>query len=63
MGYRKAQSFIEYAGLIIIVTGALMAMYIYFQRAYQERVRQSADTFGQGEQYEVNGLTGVTNER
>lgn len=52
----EAQSFIEYTILIAIVAIALVAMKLYFGRAVQEKYRQSADVFGEGEQY-APGLT------
>lgn len=48
----KAQSFIGYAILIAVVVAALLAMRVYLVRIMQEKFRQAADTFGQGEQYE-----------
>jgi len=56
----KSQSFIQYAILIAIVVGALIAMRVFIIRAVQEKYRQSADVFGQGEQY-AKGVTTVTN--
>ncbi len=38
---------------------ALIAMRVFMVRAVQEKYRQSADVFGQGEQYEP-GVTQVT---
>lgn len=52
----KAQSFLEYSVLIVIVAIALLCMKLYFGRAVQEKYRQSADIFGEGEQY----ATGIT---
>lgn len=52
----KAQSFLEYSVLIVIVAIALLCMKLYFGRAVQEKYRQSADVFGEGEQY----ATGIT---
>lgn len=57
----KAQSFLEYAILIAVAAGVLIAMSIYVVRAVQEKFRSSADVFGQGQQYE-KGVTVVTNE-
>jgi len=48
----KAQSFLEYAVLFIITVAALLAMRVYILRIVQERYRQSADVFGEGEQYD-----------
>lgn len=56
----KAQSFLEYAVLIAVVVGALIAMRIYITRSVQAKFKQGADVFGQGEQYE-KGVTQVTN--
>lgn len=55
----KAQSFLEYSVVIIVVAAALIAMRIYFVRAVQEKYRQSADVFGEGEQY-AQGITQST---
>ena len=58
-GDRKGQSFLQYGLLIIVIAAALISMRIYATRSLQERYRQAADVFGQGEQYEP-GLTTVS---
>lgn len=35
---RKAQNFIEYAALIMVISGALLAMRVYIQRAINARL-------------------------
>lgn len=55
----KSQSFLEYAILIAVLVAAFIAMRIYFVRSVQEKYRQSADVFGEGEQY-ARGVTQVT---
>lgn len=37
---RKAQNFIEYAALIMIISTALVAMKVYIQRAMNARLAQ-----------------------
>jgi Flp pilus assembly pilin Flp len=37
---KKAQSFMEYAVLIAIISAALIAMYPYMQRAINARLKQ-----------------------
>jgi len=56
----KAQTILEYAVLIGVVAAALVAMKIFMQRALQDKYRQSADTFGEGGQYEP-GQSLITN--
>ncbi|MCX5711223.1 MAG: hypothetical protein NT060_04640 [Candidatus Omnitrophica bacterium] len=56
----RGQSLIEYVALVLIVLGAFISMRIFLQRAFHERARETADTFGQGEQYEP-GVTRITN--
>lgn len=56
----RAQSFVEYAVLIALIAAVIVGMKVFMVRAVQEKFRQSADIFGQGEQYE-KGLTQVTN--
>lgn len=58
---RKGQSFIEYAILVVLVVGALLAMRTYMVRSVQEKYRQSADVFGEGGQYE-RGITVTTTQ-
>lgn len=58
---KQAQLLLEYAVLIALVAAALIAMQVYFRRSVQEKYRQSADVFGQGEQY-AKGATGVTDD-
>ncbi|MCF7917003.1 MAG: hypothetical protein K9L61_04425 [Candidatus Omnitrophica bacterium] len=50
--FKKAQSAIEYAALIVVVAGALIAFSFYFKRAAQGRMKQAADTYGDSLQYE-----------
>lgn len=57
----KAQSFTAYAVIIAILVAVLLAMQIFMVRTFQAKFRQSADAFGQGEQYE-RGVTQVVNE-
>lgn len=45
----------EGAVLIIVVVAALLAMFKFLQTGAQGRIRQAADTFGGGEQYESGG--------
>lgn len=49
----------QYTILIILVVAAFMAMRNYMVGALQDKYRQSADVFGEGEQYE-EGVTNVT---
>jgi DNA anti-recombination protein RmuC len=55
----KAQSFLEYTVLLAVLVAAFLAMRVYFVRSVQEKYRQSADVFGEGEQY-ARGVTQVT---
>ncbi len=53
---RTGQTILEGAVLIIVVVAALLAMFKFLQAGAQGRIRQAADTFGGGEQYE-SGVT------
>lgn len=53
----KAQSLIAYSVLFCVVVAALLGMRTYMTRTLQEQYRQSADQFGQGEQYEKGETT------
>lgn len=55
-----AQSLIVYALIISLTAAVIMSMRVYVTRMVQAKFRQSADVFGQGEQY-AKGLTVVTN--
>lgn len=55
----KSQSFLEYSVVIIVIAAALVAMRVYLVRSVQEKYRQSADVFGEGEQY-AQGITQST---
>ena len=57
---KLAQLSFEYAIVIVLVVTAIVGMKLYFQRSLQERYRQSANVFGQGEQY-AKGRTQETN--
>lgn len=56
MPNKKAQSLIEYSALLAILVAALLAMFTYLRFSLQGRIRESADVFGRGEQYEP-GIT------
>ena len=49
----KAQSLLTYAFLLVVVVAGLLAMKVYLTRTVQEKYRQSVDTWGKGEQYQV----------
>jgi len=48
---KRAQSILEYAGLIAIVVGALIAMQVIIKRGLQGKMRETADDIGA--QYDV----------
>jgi hypothetical protein len=52
---RKAQSTLEYALIVAVVVGALLAMQIYIKRGLQGRYRSSVDNIG--EQYAAGRTT------
>jgi len=51
----KAQSTLEYAVLIAVVVGALVAIQVYFKRGVQGKLRDSADQIG--EQYSAGKMS------
>ncbi|MDP1853266.1 MAG: hypothetical protein Q8L26_03560 [Candidatus Omnitrophota bacterium] len=53
---RRAMSIMEYALLIAATVAACTVMFRYLSFSVQGKLRQGADVFGSGEQYE----TGVT---
>lgn len=55
----KAQNMLEYSLLICVVIAVLIVMKTYMARGIQERYRQSADVFGEGQQF-APGLTRET---
>jgi hypothetical protein len=55
----KAQSTAEYAILIIIMIGALVAVQIYVKRGFQGRWKASVDDFG--DQYDPAGVNSFIN--
>jgi hypothetical protein len=57
---KNGQYFLEYGMIIIIVVAALIAMRVYLMRNIQEKYRQTADVFGEGEQF-AKGITKVDN--
>jgi hypothetical protein len=52
----KAQSILEYATVIACAVAALLAMQVYIKRAYQGKLKQTADSFGS--QYAPRKTTG-----
>lgn len=48
---KKGQSVLEYAILIMVVVGALLAMQWYIQRGMQGKLKESADEISAGSQY------------
>jgi chromosome segregation ATPase len=55
----RAQVFTEYVILVAIVAAVLVGIRIYMERAVQQKFRESADVFGEGEQY-AKGVTRAT---
>ncbi|MFA5089044.1 MAG: hypothetical protein WC552_08460, partial [Candidatus Omnitrophota bacterium] len=43
---RKGQSTVEYAILIVVIIGALLAIQVYLKRGLQGRIKQAADDIG-----------------
>lgn len=58
MKNKAGWSVVEYSMLIAIVVAALVAMFQYLSFSVRGKLRQAADVFGQGEQYEP-GVTSV----
>ena len=54
--WKRGQSTLEYAVLIIIIIGALLSIQVYIKRGVQGRLKQAADDVG--DQYSV-GNTNV----
>ena len=54
---RGAQSTLEYALVIAVVVGALVAMQVYVKRGVQGRLKSAADDIG--EQYSPGNTTGT----
>lgn len=52
MANRRGQSVLEYGLLVMALVAALIAMAVYLRFSLQGRIRESADVFGRGEQYE-----------
>lgn len=55
---KRAQSTLEYALMIAVVVGALVAMQFYVKRGLQGRLRQSSDEIG--EQFSPTRTTSLT---
>lgn len=51
----KGQSTLEYAMIIAVVVGALLAIQIYMKRGLQGRLRESSDQIG--EQFDAENTT------
>jgi len=56
----KGQSTLEYAMIIAVVVGALIAMQIYMKRGMEGRMRQSADEIGK--QFEADATKVVSTQ-
>ena len=54
---RRAQSTLEYALIIAVVVGALIAMQVYVKRGVQGRLKSATDDIG--EQYSPGYTTGT----
>ena len=65
---RKAQSTLEYAALIAVVVGALVAMQVYLKRGIEGKLRSNADDIGtqfdivDGGYHQKNELQGTRSE-
>jgi hypothetical protein len=49
--FKKVQSSIEYAALIVILAAVAISVSVYLKRASQGRMKQAADSYGSGMQY------------
>lgn len=58
----RAQVFTEYVILVAIVAAVLVGIRIYMERAVQQKFRESADVFGEGEQYAKGVTTAAYND-
>jgi len=58
---RKGQSALEYAVIIAVVIGALLAMQIYMKRGLENRMRQSGDDVGKQFAAGATEVTRTTN--
>jgi uncharacterized protein (UPF0333 family) len=48
---KKAQSILEYVILLIIIIASLVIMRYYLRNAFSGKMREGADSIGQGEVY------------
>ena len=53
---RKGQSMLEYAMIIAVIVGALIAMQIFLRRSVQGKLRDSVDDIGGGGQYSAGDM-------
>jgi hypothetical protein len=56
----KGQSILEYAMIIAVVVGALIAMQIYMKRGMEGRIRQASDEIGK--QFEAEATKVVSTQ-
>ena len=56
----RGQSTLEYAVIIAVVVGALLAIQIYMKRGVQGKLRDSTDQIGQQFEAERTGVTRTT---
>ena len=59
---KRGQSTLEYAVLIVVIIGALIAVQVYLKRGIQGRMRESSDQIGEqfSPGYTVSNRTTVT---
>lgn len=50
---KKAQTMFSYAMLVVVIVAALVGMRAFMLRSLQAKYRETADVFGQGEQYQL----------
>jgi uncharacterized protein (UPF0333 family) len=48
---KNAQSILEYVVLLIIIIASLAIMRYYLRNAFSSKIREGADSIGQGETY------------
>jgi len=60
MRRKKGFSTLEYAGLIVAVSGALLVMQYFLKHAFSGHYKAAADTFGYGRQYDPASTTNTT---
>ncbi len=60
---RKAQTFLGYVVLTVIIVAAFYAMSVFLRGVFGGRYKSTADTIGSGEQFDIHNMDNYSDDQ